>query len=121
MIDLWVVFLIIVWSHFVFDFVLQSHWMATNKSKSNKALSAHVGVYTIGLCWIACLLIGNWSITVALIWIAINSIMHFVTDWCTSRLTSRLFGKNWHDFFVVVGFDQAIHYTTLVITYILLT
>ena len=32
--------------HWVADFVFQTDWMAQNKSKNNKPLLVHVGVYT---------------------------------------------------------------------------
>ena len=97
--------------HFVFDFIFQSHWMASNKSKSNKALGAHVSVYTIGL-----LIIGmkySLSILYLIPWVVFNSLAHFITDYFTSRQTSKLFNKDWHNFFCWVGADQVIHYPTL--------
>ena len=39
----------IVFAHWVSDFVLQSHWMATNKSKNWQALLAHVATYTASM------------------------------------------------------------------------
>jgi hypothetical protein len=37
--------------HWIADFVLQTHWQATNKSKNNIALTQHVTTYSI--CWLA--------------------------------------------------------------------
>lgn len=107
--------------HFLGDFVLQNNWMALNKSKSLKALGAHVGVYTL------CFFPRGVYFMLALFF------LHFVTDFFTSRLTSRLWflkvndmvnvvgpGKEeWilvqflekkrHWFFVAIGFDQLLH------------
>ena len=101
--------------HWVFDFVLQSNWMATNKSKSNVALGAHVGIYTCGMALLAVIALGP---TVgAILFTLINGGLHFITDYCTSRVTSHLWQKkDVHNFFVVVGFDQLIHATTLILT-----
>ena len=105
-------------THFVGDFVLQTHWMAQNKSRDNEALLVHVLVYTICLCFGAAgafLLTGNHLAVMA--WIGLNFALHFATDWVTSRWTSKLWAaQRWHDFFVAVGLDQLIHYVTLLLT-----
>jgi hypothetical protein len=98
--------------HFVFDFILQSHYMAANKSKSNMALLMHVVVYTIGL-EIMVSLFTFLNLYQSLAFIVINASMHFVTDYITSRKSSKLFNVDWHNFFVVIGLDQLIHYITL--------
>ncbi len=97
--------------HFVFDFIFQSHWMATNKSKNNKALVAHVSVYSIGLLIIAF----NYCLPFYYLfpWVVFNAVAHFITDYFTSRASSKRFGNDWHDFFCVVGGDQVIHYLTI--------
>lgn len=84
--------------HFLGDFVLQNNWMALNKSKASeafippcgcwdvkhlnfeglKALGAHVGVYTL------CFFPRGVYFMLALFF------LHFVTDFFTSGLTSRL-------------------------------
>jgi hypothetical protein len=96
----------LIWVHFVADFLLQTDKMATNKSTSNKWLGIHVAVYTIPfLCW-------GWKFAL------INGAAHFVTDWFTSRGTSYLWKREKrHWFFALIGLDQAIHMTTLALTY----
>lgn len=98
-------------THFVADFILQSDWMATNKSKRWDALALHVTIYS------ACFL------PFGLVFAGVTWALHFVTDAITSRITSRLWffryelmrdawmpidGKR-HWFFVAIGADQLIH------------
>ncbi len=101
---IWLVLAIIV-THFIGDFFLQSDWMATNKSKRNSVLAIHVGIYSTCFLWLGPVYAG------------LNCVAHFLTDWVTSRWTSRLYkaGKS-HWFFVVIGLDQVVHYTALLLT-----
>jgi hypothetical protein len=107
-------------AHFVADFVLQSNWMAQNKSKSNYALGAHVGVYTVVMAVAGFLVIGrldlmNFEMYVA--WVALNGALHFATDFVTSRINAKLYAtKRIHGFFVGIGADQLIHAWTLALT-----
>ncbi len=90
--------------HFIGDFVGQTDEMAKNKSKSNKWLLAHLLVYT------AVLLPYNP------VWALINGVLHLMVDWVTSRWSSRLYAKgDIHNFFVVIGFDQLIHASCLLV------
>lgn len=97
--------------HWVADFICQTDWQAKNKSKNNVALLKHVGSYT------AVIFVGSlfvFSPMIAVMWTALNGILHFVTDYVTSRITSYLWSKgDVHNFFVVVGLDQLIHYACL--------
>ena len=104
--------------HYLADFILQTHTMASRKSFDNLALAQHVMVY------LACF--GVFSIMIfgeqALLPCCILAVAHFATDWLTSRWSSSLWkSQQWHLFFVVIGLDQLIHYGQLVALTIYLT
>lgn len=95
-------------AHWVADFVCQSDWMAQNKSKSNQALTIHCNVYSlvIGLM--------TWNFLFGL---AVG-LIHYPVDYITSRINSKLWAeKKVHWFFVSVGFDQFIHFVTLILVW----
>ena len=116
-------FFILLFGHWLGDFVLQSHWMAQNKSKNLLALGSHVVVYSsvmtmtfalgclslgIGLDIIFYATIGFWLITL---------FTHGATDYFTSRATAKAWAENrFHSFFVIVGFDQLIHAYTIILS-----
>lgn len=104
----------IIFSHWVADFIAQSDWMAKNKSKSWVALSTHILAYTATL--LAIISVANPSIH-AWKYALVNGAAHFVVDAITSRITAKLYAKaDIHNFFVVIGLDQAIHMATLIAT-----
>lgn len=96
--------------HWLADFALQTHWQSSNKSKRLDALARHVTVYTAVLAAASIGLFGIEGAPFA----AFNGILHFGTDYFTSRWSSRLYiRQDWHNFFVVIGLDQLIHQATL--------
>jgi len=113
----------IIFIHWVADFVLQTHWQATNKSKDNKALTMHVLSYSTIWFLIAnvySIITGNYLVLA--LFPPITFVSHWITDYFTSRLNSILWAKgDVHNFFVSVGFDQVLHYLQLFLTFYLLT
>ena len=117
-------FLLLLAVHWFADFVLQTHWQASNKSKKFNALARHVGVYTIVLLIAVPIIFPGNLENYSSRWFAfvvINGLLHLVTDYFTSRWSSRMWAKqDWHNFFVVIGFDQLIHQMTLAGTMLLI-
>lgn len=100
------VIILIIWLHFIADFIMQNDKMAINKSSSDKWLAIHSFIYVIPFFMF------GWQ------FMLFNAIAHFVVDYITSRGTSKLWNENKrHWFFVLIGFDQAIHLTILIISF----
>lgn len=92
--------------HWVMDFIVQNDWMAKNKSSNVWALSAHVALYSIPWFFI--------SIPFALV----NGISHLVIDSATSKMSKYFFEReDYHNGFVVIGFDQLLHVVILLVSY----
>lgn len=101
------VLLTLVFLHFFADFILQTDNIALKKSTNNEVLFIHVFLYSLPFLW--------FGLKFALV----TFIAHFLTDYVSSRLTSKFYkeGKR-HLFFVTIGADQAIHMATLFLTYL---
>ena len=84
--------------HWIADFVFQTDEMAKRKSSSKKWLTLHVLVYSA------------FFIMFGPIYALVNGLLHWCIDFFTSKASSYLYKQNRiHDFFVVVGFDQMLH------------
>src|SRR5689334_4686122 len=86
-------FLILLAVHWIADFVCQTHWQASNKSKNNVALMRHVGIYTLVLGAASFVLFGISDVPRWAVFVAANGALHFITDYFTSRWSSRLFSS----------------------------
>ena len=118
---------IIIWSHWIADFVFQLDRMARNKSKDNNALMSHIRWYTF-ILFLGSLLLFKGDFVLAGLFAVVNGIVHYYVDYVTSRMTSKLHaeGKMGSDkfpilgFFAIIGLDQAIHMSTLMTTYLIM-
>lgn len=116
MISIWIL-LVITFTHWLADFVCQSDWMAQNKSKANIPLLVHVCVYGLVLFIPSLWLFPFMEMVVT--FVILNVLLHFSTDFFTSRVTSYLWQrKQVHWFFTVIGFDQFLHMAALFSTYV---
>ncbi len=114
--------LFIILIHWLADFHMQTHEMSMNKSKSNLWLTAHVSVYSVVtlLFWHLILFrpLTNYSFMDYFMFFSFIFSSHWITDYITSRMTSKRYAEGrYHDFFVVVGFDQFLHYVQLFTAY----
>ena len=121
--------LVILAIHYFADFIMQDNYMAQNKWHSNIALIHHTSIYTavwaiFGVIWVIFHLneYSSWHFTY---FILIIFVFHTIQDWVTSKITHELSirasaNNNWHNFFVVIGFDQLLHYVQLFLTFKLL-
>lgn len=110
--------------HWFADFIMQSHEMASNKSTSNKFLLAHTGIYSLWW-WNVVLIYQIFTVDIVTLKTAlipflfalITFVLHTATDYITSREVKKRFDvKNFHDGFVIIGFDQILHYVQLYFT-----
>lgn len=128
--------LLIIFIHWVADFIFQAEEWATNKSKSNTALFRHVLTYSTIWVLPACVILGNlrpsetteWYVYSTLLFFTLTFLFHFITDYITSRIVSKRFADKYYGgpipnfgAFTVIGFDQVLHYVQLFLTYHFLT
>jgi hypothetical protein len=97
--------------HYMADFILQSDWMAVNKSRNTgtgaTALALHGTIYAT--CF---------ALFFSLSYGAFNGLLHVLVDYATSRICTHLWLKGErHWFFTIIGLDQLIHYACLIYSY----
>lgn len=93
--------------HFISDFINQNDDEAKAKSSDNKVLAYHCYKYSL-----------YFVIAIGPVYAIVNGILHFITDYFTSRAAKKAFlEERRHDFFVIIGLDQLIHTVTLITTF----
>jgi hypothetical protein len=108
-----VIFILLI--HFLADFGLQTHEQSQKKSSSNRFLFYHVAVYSA--IWFLALCAHPYTdVSVNILYFTIVTfVLHFSTDYITSRIGKPFWEKqDFHNGFVVVGFDQLLHYIQLI-------
>ena len=108
------IIIIILFTHWIADFLFQSDEIALTKSTSWYSLSYHVGIYTLLL---GLSLSFFFKLENVALYSVINGGAHFIIDAITSRLNS-IFWKNddRHSFFCCVGLDQFYHVLILMVS-----
>ncbi len=103
---------VLLFSHWVGDYVLQTNEMAANKANGIRWLSIHVAVYAAVLFCFALLF---FNVATALYFVLANAALHWATDFLTSRVSAR-FKNQPRIYFPIIGMDQFIHTVTLMLT-----
>ena len=127
-------FIIVV--HYIADFIFQAEEWAENKSKNNQALLSHVATYSTFWVVASFIMFGvnqpghtvEWYVVHSMIFAITTFILHFATDYITSRIVSKRFGNKHYGSpipnfgaFSIIGLDQVLHYAQLFLTYYILT
>lgn len=122
-----ILFILLLSTHWVMDFIMQAQEDALNKSHSNKHLFNHVNEYSLGIFLMVFfyLLTVTEGVSLGLVkyslgfW-GITFICHFVTDYYTSKESARRYKlKRMYGikgFWAVIGFDQLLHTLQLLLT-----
>jgi hypothetical protein len=120
-----IVFLVLLCSHLVGDWVAQSDWQAANKTRSWAALAAHVARYhlVMGLLLGVPVLRDGWPAWKALVVLGVSAASHALIDrrWPV-RVLLRAVGSQglatleWG----VIAVDQALHLSILAMLAVLL-
>ena len=135
---------ILILIHHVADFMFQTSDMALGKSKKISKLLKHTITYTsvffvffvISLFLALSYAILMWdyslqdfSLKLSVLWFfPITFVCHTITDYISSRITSKMFEKQIYytglpnfGVFAIINIDQMLHYAQLFLTYYYLT
>lgn len=105
--------------HFFADFIFHTKWMIRKKAHSWIALQYHGLVYTLVIT--VFIFYTLHSAVQILLFSAITFVTHTLTDLISSKLTALTWKNGRRDlFFLVLGFDQMVHYVTMLGTLILI-
>jgi len=104
--------------HYICDFLLQPREVAIKKGKSIVALINHISTYGIFFFIFCSILFSFENIYNIFAFSMVNTLVHGVVDFFTSKWTGYLYSKDkYKQYFDVIGFDQLIHVVTLLLTY----
>lgn len=120
---------ILLFAHYIADFLFQTNWMAKGKSSSLLKLSVHIGTYTLVLfvcCFFLVLIRPEITMSMIAAFAIISGLFHFAVDFFTSKITSYQHKNNMmgsdtvpnFGFFSTIGADQLLHSLCLIGLYI---
>ncbi|MCV0439699.1 MAG: DUF3307 domain-containing protein [Hydrogenophaga sp.] len=96
--------------HFIADFACQPRYLGINKSSKHWALLAHVAIYG-GVLWLGLIPTG-----IGLTFVILNCILHLITDFVSSRLTTRFYKEGrMYAFWNTIAADQFAHIAGLIL------
>lgn len=101
--------------HFVADFLLQTPYQYRNKGILFHPGGLLHGFFTIAASAVV-LAIYQISMDVALIILPVEFLVHYFTDFGKTRINQRMgwTASTSDQFFILLGFDQMIHYMTYI-------
>lgn len=121
--------ILLLFLHFVSDFVLQSRDMGRKKGKNLYWLTTHVFVYSLSFTFFWFLLTKplNSPYSEAIMFFSLVFSTHWIADYFTSKLSGSFYlkmneskivkTKNFYEwlFWLIIGIDQFIHITSLIL------
>ena len=119
------VFLVLLTGHLLGDWLTQSDWQATTKTRSWPALAAHVSSYHLlmGTLLLLSVLRDGWPASNALLTLTVSAATHAVIDrrWPVRALLRVTASPNFATLeWGVIAADQALHVTILAMLAVLL-
>lgn len=110
-------FFIIFILHIFGGFFLQSDRISKLKRENIYYLFQHVGMYTLIFIVFSPVLLGLtfWQ---GLVYSLINGVLHFIVDFFTGKVKSRMIVKNEVKYNLIVVLDYSLHLTLLFVTFI---
>lgn len=109
MVDQWLILWVLA-AHFFADFACQPRYLGVNKSGNFFLLLAHVAIYAAVM---AILLV---PAGISLTFVALNAILHVITDFVSSRLTTKFYKEDrFYAFWNTIAVDQFAHIAGLIL------
>lgn len=114
--------ILILIAHYFSDFLMQNEEIANNKHKSLDYLIVHSATYGLWmiLVMLLCVSVLDMDVDKLLVidWMIINTGLHFVIDFVSSKITASYYKKGkFRSFLNIIWLDQIIHIILLITTF----
>lgn len=108
--------IILLFEHFVSDFLFQDRKTAENKSSKFSYMFFHCIIYTSAMTTFFIPFINLRELYPVFLIFLTLFISHIIVDSISSRLTTIFYKyKTWYLFFATIGFDQFLHTSVIII------